>query len=435
MQKGYVLMKLAEIFQDNMVLQRGKEIAVFGTGTGDGCITFCGKTTAFVSNDESFCVYIPAEEAGGPYDMTVCLNDEVRTIKNILVGDVFMAAGQSNMEFTTRETVDIPIIENGNIRLFTEPHIPTDDGNYNHLTPEWNYATKESILKFSAIGYRVAEILQENLHIPIGIVSCNKGASRADTWTDPKIADTDEYKKLIPKKAETCKMYWFNKGSWLFENKLSHIIPFTMKGVLWYQGESNARDGDAQNYKTILEIMINNWRDLFDANLPFYIVQIMPYVWGEKWEIVRKCQEEVAKELDNVYMTTLVNTDENDKIHPNKKNTVAVMLANAVLSTLYGHDKIYSGPVYNQCKIKDNVAEISFIFGGGLHFDGAPNDIYLHYENGECAVADCKIKHNKLYISLKSEKPTRITMGYKNVPEHNLYNGAGYLASPFEIVL
>lgn len=426
-------MKLAEIFQDNLVLQRGREIAVFGDGQGNGYIDFCGKRTVINSEDDHFCVFLPSEEAGGPYDMTVVLNNEISVIKNILIGDVFMAAGQSNIELPTKDTVDIPIIENDNIRLFTEPNIPSDDGSYKHITPEWNSATKESIAEFSAIGYRVAEILQEDLHIPIGIVSCNKGASRADTWTDPKITDTDDYKKLIPKKAETCKMYWFNEGSWLFENKLKHIIPFTMKGILWYQGESNACDCDAQNYKTVLEIMINNWRELFGADLPFYIVQLMPYVWGEKWEIVRKCQEEVAKTVDNIYMTTLVNTNENDKIHPQKKNTVAVMLADAVLSTLYGKDKVYSGPVLNQFKLKGSTAEISFTFCEGLHFDGEAKDIFVYYENGDIDPAICKIKDNKLIITFKNERVIKITMGYQNLPEHNLYNSAGYLASPFEI--
>lgn len=429
-------MKLAEIFRDNMVLQRNKPIAVFGYGKGGGYIEFCGKTTVFTNKNEcKFCIYLPAEEAGGPYDMTVCINDEKLVIKNVLIGEVFMAAGQSNMELNTSETIDIDIIENANVRLFTEPHNPNEEAVITHNIPKWTIADNESILKFSAIGYKVGQILQENLHIPIGIISCNKGASRVDTWTDPKIADTDEYKKLIPKKFESVKMYKFNEGSFLFENKLLNIIPYTMKGVLWYQGESNARTGDAENYKTLLTIMINNWRELFGANLPFYCVQIMPYVYGENWEIVRKAIEEVAKTVDNVYMTTLVNTNENDKIHPSKKNTVAEMLANAVLTTLYGRDLVYSGPVFNKCIIKKEYAEISFIFRHGLHFDGEPNDIYVTYENGATEKAQCSVKGNKLYVKLKDKKPLKIAMGYCQVPCHNLYNGAGYLASPFEINL
>lgn len=426
-------MKLAEIFSDNMVLQRGKPIAVFGEGEGKGYIDFCGKTTTFENENGKFCIYLPCEEAGGPYNMTVCLNDEITEYKNILIGDVFMAAGQSNMEFTTSETIDIEIIENSNLRLFTEPHFPDNEAVITHHSAQWNIATKDNILKFSAIGYKVGDILEKSLHIPIGIVSCNKGASRADTWTDPKIADTDEYKKLIPKKGETCKMYKFNVGSFLFENKLSYIIPYTMKGVLWYQGESNGRRGDAENYKTILSLMINNWRDLFGDNLPFYCVQIMPYIWGEQWEAVRKGIEEVAKTVDNVYMTTLVNTGESDQIHPKKKNTVAVMLANAVLTTIYGRDLPYSGPVFNDCILKSDHAEINFIFRDGLHFDGEPKDIYVTYQNGETEEAECKIRRNKLFVMLKGEKVTKIAMGYCNVPCHNLYNSAGYLASPFEI--
>ncbi len=418
-----------------MVLQRGKPIAVFGSGEGSGYIEFCGKTTRFSSENGEFCIYLPTEEAGGPYDMIVSLNDETQIIKNILIGDVFMAAGQSNMELTTAETIDIEILGNANLRLFTEPHNPNYDAVISHIAPEWNLANKESILKFSAIGYKVGDILEKSLHIPIGIISCNKGASRVDTWTDPVIADTDEYKKMIPQKHETCKQYKFNEGSFLFENKLKHIIPYTMKGILWYQGESNARSGDAENYQTLLTILINNWRELFNDNLPFYCVQIMPYVWGDNWEIVRKAIENVARTVDNVYMTTLVNTNENDEIHPKKKNTVATMLANAVLTTLYGRDYIYCGPVFNKFTLKPDHVEISFIFREGLHFDGEPRDIYVTYENGETELADCKIKGNKLFVYFKDSNPCKITMGYCKTPDHNLYNSAGYLASPFEIDL
>ena len=111
------------------------------------------------------------------------------------------------------------------------------------------------------------------------------------------------------------------------------------------------------------------------------------------------------------------------------------MLANAVLSSLYGRDKTYSGPVFNKCVVKHKHAEISFIFRDGLHFDSEPRDIFVTYENGVTEPADCKIKSNKLYVCLKDENVNKITMGYCQVPDHNLYNGAGYLASPFEINL
>ena len=267
--------RLAEIFTDNMVLQRNKEIALFGYGKGKGTIECCDKKIEFESVEERFCVYLPAENAGGPHVMKVILNEEETILNNILIGDVYIAAGQSNMEITLRDTTDIPQKENTNVRFFIEPHNADPEMNNIRCNESvWQVCDRETILDFSAIGYDVANMINEQTDIPIGIIGCNKGASRVDAWTDPNIVETPSYQKMISEKHWDYDIYKFNQNSWLYINKLLPIVPFTVNGIIWYQGESNRRHEEALYYDKMLELMIGNWRELWRENLPFTVCSL-----------------------------------------------------------------------------------------------------------------------------------------------------------------
>ena len=144
-------MKLADIFTDAMVLQRRKPIAVFGSGSGKGRVELCGNAVTFEATD-SWLVHLPAMEAGGPYEMTVTLNDETVTLTDILVGDVYLAGGQSNMQFRVEESVDIPRIGNPRVRHFTEGHYANENMDTWYDYTPWQIATEENLEHFSAIG-------------------------------------------------------------------------------------------------------------------------------------------------------------------------------------------------------------------------------------------------------------------------------------------
>ncbi len=434
-------MKLADIFTDNMVLQRDKKIAVFGEGIGNGKIEFCGKKTEFISEDERFCVYLPPESAGGPYSMRITLNGETVILQNILVGDVFLAAGQSNMELTCKDTEDIEIIPNDSIRFFTEGHNCNETLSeiYYNKTP-WKMCNGQTAADFSAIGYCVAHILQETVGVPIGVVACNKGASRVDAWTKPEIVNKTEYQKMIEIKNNNYYMFHFNHDSWLYTNKLLPIVPYTVKGVLWYQGESNSQTDEGIYYCELLRIMIENWRELWNDNLPFYQVQLMPYS-GEETDIdmavIRLQQALAAERIPNVFLTTLVNTNEANNIHPAKKAKISRALANSVLSSQYGYDMEYCGPVVNHIEKTKDAVILHFTHAEGLCIAGNKlQDVYLYDKNGiECAF-DYKIEDDCLKLfGPQVENSIEIYFGYRNSPEHNLYNSAGFLASPFKKVL
>lgn len=427
-------MKLADIFTDHMVLQRDCPIALFGEGHGHGTATLNGSVSAFDA-DGKFLTYLPAMPAGGPYDLTVTIGDESVTFTDILVGDVYLAGGQSNMQFRVEESVDIPRIANDRVRVFTEGHGADENMVTWHDYTPWMVATEENLLKFTAIGYDVARMLQEELDIPIGILSCNIGASRADAWTAPEIVNAPDYQRMLEVKHWDWHYYKFNQDSWCYQNKLLPIVPYTVCGVLWYQGESNRHPAEAVHYHALLGKLIANWRDLWQKELPFYIVQIAPFADSPEndWAHIRRSQEFVTHFVPHTYLCTLVHTGESDNIHPTKKHQIATELKNAVLANAFGYDVEYCGPMVDKAEKTENGAVITFAHADGLHFDGDPADLQVYGAAGAPLPYTAAIEGSTL--SITAEGVSRITMGFCNAPTHNLYNEAGYLASPFEVIL
>ncbi len=433
-------MKLADIFCDNLVFQRNKKICIFGMGTGCGTVEFCGKTTEFVSETEAFRVYIPEEDAGGPYDMKITLNGETKELKNIMVGDVYIAAGQSNMEFKLKSTADIVIRECENIRFFEEPNDSDNNMNVTYNNKGWRTASGDEPLDFSAVAYYFACELYEKTKIPVGIISCNKGASRVDAWTAPEITNTEEYKKFVQEKHTDYDNYKFNQDNWLYKNKLIKIVPYAVNGVLWYQGESNAHHAEAVHYDKMLEAMIDNWRTLWEDNLSFYLVQLMPHPNSNPaidWAAIREMQEKVSKCKDNVYLTTLVDTGEALLIHPTRKKEVAHALANAVLFTKFRVDTEYCGPVWDYLEKTEHGIRIHFKHAEDLRICGKYlTDTYVYDMNGSACTVDSEVNGNTLSLKWNADiVPRNVAMGYSNNPTHNLFNSQGFMASPFNIFI
>jgi len=432
-------LRLAEIFGDNMVLQRDKQICLFGDGKGQLTVEFCGKSYNFVSNKEKFCFYLPSFKAGGPYDMKVIIDGEESIIKNILIGDVYIAAGQSNIEFLLKETADIEYIDNENIRFFTEPNSVDEENKPIHNSPDWIICKNKAANNFSAIGYYFANELQKYTGVPVGVISCSKGASRVDAWTAAEYVNTEHYQEMQKIRHNDYNYYKFNHNSWLYENKLLNIVPYANSGVLWYQGESNRGNIESAFYAEMLEIMINNWRKIWNDNLPFYCVQLMPYNESADvadWATIRSQQERVSKTVANTYLVTLVDTGESELIHPLKKKKVAYGLANAVKSVQFDEKIEYCGPILDDFKCGKNSVELVFSHADGLHIKGSELLDLCVCANDVPLTVSVEIKENCLKLSWQGNAlPTVIALGYNNAPKHNLYNGAGYLASPFQLRL
>ena len=431
-------MRLADIFCDNMILQRDQPICVYGTGSGTGSITFCGETVEFTIEKPVFRVMLSPQPAGGPHEMTVTLNGETTVIRNILMGDVYIAGGQSNIEFRMNRAVDMEGVDLPRVRFFKEPHNINDEGVISvDQFIGWRECTPESAADFTAIGGFFGIDLHQYTDIPVGILSCNKGASCIESWTDPKVTESETYRQWMAVPHFDYDAYGGNHDNWLFLNKLLNLIPFGLSGVLWYQGESDRNPETAKNYDKLLAAMIGSWRKLWGRNLPFYIVQLMPFNEGPNadWAMIRAKQEEVCRTVDNVYLTTLVDTNEIHDIHPPRKRTAAVALSNAVKRVQFGADLEYCGPVLAEHKVKGNIAELTFCHADGLCIKGnALTDTFVLDAEGTEHPVTATVAGNTVTLTWDSAvTPVAITMGYRNVPAHNLYNAAGYWASPFKV--
>ncbi|MBO4934428.1 MAG: hypothetical protein J5441_04570 [Clostridia bacterium] len=424
-------MKLAEIFCDGMVLQRDREIRVFGSGKGEGKVDFLGRETRFTA-DGGFVVTLPAASAGGPYEMRVTLGGEEAVIRDILVGDVYLASGQSNMALLLGEIGQEAYAETDAVRYFKEPHFPDDNLNPWLDFKGWEKCGKEASKGFSAVAYYFAAKLNAETGVPVGIVCSSIGASTVDAWTSPEVVNTPEYQALVAVRHNDFFEYKFNQNCWLYRHKLQPLIPYSFAGALWYQGESDRRVEEARNYDKMLAALINDWRGRFGYELPFYCVQIMPFNEPESepaWAVIREGIEKASKSLDKTYMVTLFNTGEADNIHPTKKRGVGEALANAVLCRQFGREVEYCGPVLEAVSVADGEAKLTFSHADGLRFEGAPRDVYALLPDGE-APAECAIADGAVFVKLPPDA-AGVSMGFRNAPEHNLYNSSGYLASPF----
>ena len=317
-------MKLEALFSDHAVLQRGKEINIFGKGKGVVEITFCGNTASYTSDGGDFVLTLPPLQAGGPYEMTVCLNGKTHIIKDIMVGDVILVAGQSNTEVQIGEispemTGDNPYIRAYHCRHISKSH-PFDDS--------WNALTGDNTSHWNALPYHIADMLYKERGVPIGVVCCSQGAARIQSFLSPQLNTGFDFdpEKLHPD-YKYPQFVAFNHNSDIFRFMLEPIVPYTIDKVVWYQGESNTSVYEGNHYDEMLKAMIGEWRRLFrNAKLPFVIVQINDFTGAfsaQGWKLVQQAQERVAQETQYCTLVKISDLGQHDLIHPTNKKEVA----------------------------------------------------------------------------------------------------------------
>ena len=435
-------MTLAPIFKDNMVLQRGKPICIYGSGAGNGRVTLGDVTKQVTRTADGWEVYFdPMEASTSPIYFSYDLSGNTGKLKNVLVGDVYVASGQSNMAIQIYGT-DHAISAAKDSPLLRY-----------HSYGYWQPFTKTTVQEFSAVATLFAQELEEKLNkkIPIGIISASLGATGIQEWTSEDYCVCDKYHRDAHNRA-----YGEGRGPHkLYEKHIAPITNFSVAGVRWYQGESNTGAEEAKYYLEAFKNMVTNWRNAWkDQNLPFYTVQIM--LFGSDNSVdengnprdeynIRIAQGEAARTMKNVTMCSLLSYEDtvlangNLNIHPTNKTPVAKALANAALTTYYkplgeyGKSPEYSGPLYKEVKANGNTAEITFSHAAGLKLtDGeVVRELEVRTGGGRWIAVDGKLEGNKVVVLDSVSKLTGVRLGYRNRPTLNLYNGAGYCASPF----
>ncbi len=337
-------MELAKIFCDNAVFQAGKKIRVFGTGDGEGTITFDGKTYNVKSENGFFETFIDEHKYGGPYTLEAILNGKKTVINDVMVGEVLFVAGQSNMQWCLRETENMPNIRRGKkndmLRLYLtkrleeNPNVDSDMG--------WVKCDEDNILSWTSLGYYYAEMLNEKFGCAVGVLCCYQGASIIQTWL-PRANTLKDGLRVIHERdliENMEKLYYnWNLPGTCYEYQFKPICPYTVSKIYWYQGCSNTNDASADIYGNLLVDLAKQWRkDLKDESLEFVVYVLHDFVHPElkvitdNWKKVQKAQREAPKYVDNCVVIETADISEHNTIHPTDKYPLAVR----TFETFYG---------------------------------------------------------------------------------------------------
>ncbi len=470
---------LPSLLADHMVVQRGLPVHVWGMAAPHESVsvTFRGETKATNADELGrWSLYLSPAEAGGPFPMTVKAANTI-VLNDILVGDVWVASGQSNMEFPMKEltnaATEIAAAQYPKIRIFRVKHRPSDYPRSDVGAKTWEACTPESVADSSAVAYFFARDLYQKKNIPIGLIQTFWGGTPAESWTSLHTLSADA--SLMPVFAERSKMVDQQEATFLLQEQEEHdfqqavaqakaegkpvpyrawhpdfaawapaalyngmIAPLTryaIRGVIWYQGESN--DGErAPLYAHLFRTMIGDWRRTWDeGDFPFLFVQIANLNTGpdSRWPEVRDAQRQ-ALALRNTGMAVTIDIGDPVDIHPKDKLDVGLRLALAARAIAYGEKVEWSGPLYRQVTREDHALRVWFDHANGL---AAKNGALVGFEvagaDGKYVSADTKIEDSSVVVSspLVAE-PVSVRYGWAANPTCNLYNREGLPASPFQ---
>ncbi|MDR6194080.1 sialate O-acetylesterase [Siphonobacter sp. SORGH_AS_0500] len=473
------------LFSDHLVLQRGVEVPIWGTATSDESVTVtvAGQSVRTQSKDGKWMVKLKPLPVGGPYTMTI-QGSNLITISDLLVGDVWIASGQSNMERQLGPREGQKLIDNWEkerdaayypqIRQYalTKNYAPAPVYDTYH---EWVVCSPKTVSDFTAVGYFFARDLYKTYQVPIGIILTAYGGSPAQNWMSREALEaTPELKKLVEaydkslqyepntvsslnKRMEPLwakyrtdslqavqeqkslpkrpvQPYHTQQGSYvsgLYNGMLKPLIPYAIKGVIWYQGENNAHQ--SKLYQTMFPALIAQWRSEWQqGDFPFLFVQIAPFKMMPPE--IREAQLISLKKTKNTAMVVTTDCGDVNDIHPTNKKPVGERLSRAAKVLAYGEKMEYSGPIYESMRVKGNLVILKFSHTGrGLITpDTALKGFTIAGADQKFVPAQARIKGKTVLVfSERVPNPVAVRYGWTQVPDVNLYNKEGLPASPF----
>lgn len=446
---------LPSFFGDNMVLQQKTDAAIWGwakAGSTVQIITSWNKKKYSVKADASgrWKTKISTPEAGGPYDITLSDGTEIK-LGNVLIGEVWLCSGQSNMEMPMKGYRDQPILgsndaifasRNDKIRLYTVPRSIKVQQQDSSKYSDWKIAGPETVSNFSATAYYFGKLLNDMLKVPIGLVNISYGGSSAEAWMNE--SGLKPFSDLVlPTLADTAKAN-MRTPTTLYNGMLRPFIGFAIKGCIWYQGESN--NGRPDQYEKLFPAMIAQWREEFgQGNFPFYFAQIAPFKYGSPTAAVvnakdnsaylRDAQRKAVAKIPESGMIVLMDIGEENNIHPANKEVGGKRFAYMALAKTYGLKGFaYTSPSYDSLSVNGNIATIRFKdVPNGLTTFGKP------LTNFEIAGADKVFRPAKAVIwrgsvmvsSPDVMTPVAVRYAFKDFVVGELFSTEGYPVSSF----
>lgn len=475
--------RLNALFSDNMVLQRNMEVPVWGwANEGEKVrVEFAGQTVSTTTQNGKWMVKLkPLKENNQGQEMKVSGKNAL-VIKNILVGEVWICSGQSNMEWALSQSTGgeeaSAASTNDQLRIFNVPHNvqmqPVDNVN-----AKWVLSEPKNTKMISAVGYWFLSKLQNELNVPVGFINVAFGGTVIESWMSQEALNAmpmkDKYMDLATMKAEydkkdlelkpirdawqrsvdSCKLNnvpapprptvlpsEFKGATTIYNGEICPLVPFAVKGIAWYQGESNAYINRAETYYELLPAMIKLWRnDWQRSDLPFIIFQITPNKKpqtdpNEKSgiAIIQEAQLKASQTVPNTALVITMDVAESD-VHYKNKQPIGERAMKAALNLAYGKKIEYSGPIYKSMKIDGNKAIIEFSHADkGLMQKGdtLKGFVIAGYDK-KFYFAEAKIVGNKVVVSCKDVViPVAVRYGWADFPAVNLFNKEGIPASPF----
>lgn len=470
-------LKLAAVFSNGMVLQRNHEIPVWGTSNPDETIKVVFKEhVVFTKSDSNgnWKILLKEQKAGGPFQLIISTEKEKIQLKDILMGDVWLASGQSNMHLDLKRTLNGEEVakkaNNPNIRIYNmKPTYPTGKGGVHTLeelekiqnnkyfnTKGWVKASPENVLYFSAVAYYFAEKLQGELNIPIGVIHNAVPGSPIESWIPENILEKDSVvsslikQRWMDKEDEkdgmisvaknqiSSKQNKNQKHPWMPNyNYVNGILPIKntiVKGVIWYQGESNAEH--PKLYKKMFADMVQTWRSDWGINFPFYYVQLTSREERPAWPAFRNAQREILNRVPNSKMIVTSDVGDRQDTHAKNKKPVGDRLAILALGDCYGIGKDYESPLFDTIIPYKRNYKIKFKGAfGGLKTTAKQKIIGFEISNDSIHFEKLETKIHGKTVQFKTpkhyKKPIYIRYAWKAYTEANLTSKSGLPVSVF----
>ena len=466
--------RLASVFSSHMVLQRDRPVHIWGSADpGEkGEVAFRGMTSHFETDPLGrWSVYLPPSSADGSFTLTIQSTERIE-LTDILVGDIWIASGQSNMQFAMADKLanGAQAIADANqpqVRLLTVKDAYSDHPLEDAANSGWSVCAPDTVKDFSAVAYFFGRDLNQDLKVPIGIIHASWGGTPAEAWTSLDALSQDA--NLMPVFAARASMMdqlnttmrqqqsekRINDGltkegrkaldvpwrpdpnTWapaaLYNAMIAPLTPLSVRGIIWYQGESNTGTARSATYEKLFRTLISDWRHHWgEEDLPFLYVQLANFESADDWPVVREAQRKTLG-LRDTGMAVTIDIGDAKNIHPSDKQDVGVRLALLARKMVYGEDLEDSGPLFRSAAPIDGAMVVSFSHADGLIANGNSVDGFeVASENGAFAPATAAIVGETVRArSATVPDPRYVRYAWSNNPHASLFNSARLPASPF----